>query len=76
MEGVQRYDRLGHRPVAAGVADFGEVAADELAGVLGVPKIPYRNHNRVIDHTRDDRPADSLELQEEVGEVGDEVFPG
>ena len=73
-ERLQRHDRLGHGAMAAGAADVGEVAADELAGVLRVAEIPDRNHERVVDDAGDDRPLDVLELQEEVGDVGNEVL--
>src|SRR5947209_2066362 len=73
-EGLDRHDRFGHRAMAAGTADFGKIAADEFAGILRVPKVPNRNHERIVDEAADDGPPDVLELKEEIGDVGDEVF--
>ena len=42
-ERAHRHDRFCHRPMAAGAADAGEKAADELAGVLRISEIPDRD---------------------------------
>src|SRR5262249_48789072 len=71
---AHRDHRFGHRAVAAGAADVGEEAPHELAGVLRVTEIADRDHQRIVDDAGDDRPLHVLELQEEVGDVGDEVI--
>ena len=71
---AQRDDGLGHRAMAAGAADVGEEPPHELARVLRVAEVPHRNHQRVVDDAGDHGPLDVLDLQEEVGDVGDEVL--
>ena len=39
-----------------------------------VAQVPHRHDQRVVDDPGDDRPLDVFELQEEVGDVGDEVL--
>ena len=70
----RRDDRLGHRAVAAGVADPGEAGLDEVAGVAGVAEVAHRHDDVAVDHAGDDRPFDVLELEQEVGHVRDEVL--
>ena len=60
--------------MAAGAADRVEVLADELAGVARVAEVADRDHQRVVDDAGDDRPLHVLELQVEIGDVGDEVL--
>src|SRR6266513_1024007 len=74
-ERLQRHDRFGHGAMAAGAPDLGEIAPGELAGILRVPQVPDRNHQRIVDDPGDDGPPDVLELEKEIGDVGDEVFP-
>src|SRR6476620_5008263 len=69
-------DGLRHGAVAARTADLAEVLPDELAGVSRVAKIPDGNHERLAHDPRHDRPLDVFQLQKEVGNVRDEVFPG
>ena len=71
---AHRHDGLGHRAVAAGAAERREVLPDELAGVARVAEVPHRQHQHLVDDARDERPLDVLELQEEVGDVGDQVL--
>src|SRR6478672_9599457 len=67
---------LRHGAVPARTADLAEVLPDELAGVPRVAKIPDGNHERLAHDPRHDRPLDVFQLQKEIGNVRDEVFPG
>jgi hypothetical protein len=49
-------------------------ALHELAGVARIAQVAHAHDQHLPDHAADDRPLDVLELQEEVGGVGDEVF--
>ena len=75
-ERAHRHHGLGHRPVTARAADVGEEPPREFTGVLRVPQVPHRDDQRLVDDPRDDGPLDVLELQEEVGDVGDEILAG
>ena len=68
------HDGLGHRAVAAGAADVAEVRLHELAGVPRVAEVAHAHDELAVDDAGDDRPLDVLDLQEEVGGVGDEVL--
>ena len=74
LEGLERHDGFGHRAMAAGAADVVEPAAHEVAGVARVAQVADRHDEGVVHDAGDDRPLDVLELQIEVGDVGDEVF--
>ena len=60
--------------MTAGAADVREVTSDEFAGVLRVAEVPHRDDERLVDDAGDDRPLHVFELQEEIGDVGDEIL--
>ena len=74
-EGGSRNDRLRHGPMSPGTANLTKVLADEFSGVSRVAEVPDRDHERLAKDSRHDRPLHVFQLQEEIGHVGNEVFP-
>ena len=60
--------------MTARTSDIREEAAHELTRVLRITQIPHRHDQRLVDDAGDDRPFDVFELQEEIGDVRDEVL--
>ena len=69
----ERDHRLRHRAVAAGAAEIAERGAHDLAGAAHVADVAHGDVELAVDGARDHRPLRAFDLEEQVGELRDEL---